>query len=812
MTNTGGFDVMLQFTQEVVHDIFVRVLNESLVTNLHLKSPISRLIDEPLPPTQVKAWWDKPELELDDDDSISLSVDVTGGARQLLTQRNLEVDGSVSIKRKALLATDEMGELYIHLEAPKLLDLHMSKLKVTYPGSTWPPLLSAIDPTRETTVLRPLLTKTLLEPLSQLPLSYKVKSLPLRFPVSDTFNSRTPTTMSSEWHIPVTMASVHIVKTKQADAVAIGLSLTNNRCDPQQMTIAFPKEAKSNAALTLPSMGMNNIIGQLQRRGVLEGVIPSASSGEAPVNWQWEVLSVHCHEGYISLTGNFRRNTTLTHVTADLECSLDRDGTLVIVLRSTNTDTLTTKTVVDSWYEVLRMILRARAKDQQDDKNEDWHKLYQCFTIVGTQIEVETPAEDIIIEEGSFTVLYHVPQTMDFQAEIPWLKPQVVVTEPHIPVQTAKGAPVSMQMQAQITTQSFPPYDYVWTTDLSEEPTPDRGPSMTVNGYPTTIGTGSQVYTQVHVKVIDAFGQTAEAKVPAMYQPWEQQQVLKKVSKIGSGVGGQEGSESQMVMLPPPSPPPVHSPKNHWRSVGCLLLLAVIIIIGYAFWQGVRSNSSTGSTPVPTPAAVQRTLTSQQSQSQTVNATGQGTTPGTQARGTLTVNNFDPKSTITFRAGTTFSNTFPTPIQMVLDADVNVSPPPPGVFYSRADVPAHVIPVGTIGNIPKEENPATGFKYVINDSSGYIVEIINNFPFTGGTDPQTSTVVQQSDIDTAANSLTASTRQNAVADLNSQLQSNEHLVGDPQCTSNTTSDHSAGDQATTVTVTVQTSCTATAST
>src|SRR5215467_547211 len=257
MTNAGGFDVMLQFTQDIVNDIFVRILNESLVTNLHLKSPLSRLIDEPLPPTQVKAWWDKPELELDDDDSISLSVDVTGGARQLLTQRNLEVDGSVSITRKTVLATDDTGELYIHLESPELLDLHMSKLNVTYPGSTWPPLLSAIDPTRETTILRPLLTKTLMEPLSQLPLSYQVKSLPLHFPVSDTVTSRPPAITLSEWHIPVTTAAVRVLKTKQADVVAMGLSLTHNHCDPTQMTLAFPKEAKSNTALTLTSMGMN---------------------------------------------------------------------------------------------------------------------------------------------------------------------------------------------------------------------------------------------------------------------------------------------------------------------------------------------------------------------------------------------------------------------------------------------------------------------------------------------------------------------------------------------------------------------------
>src|SRR5712691_11281635 len=142
MPNTGGFDVMLQFKQDIINDILVRVLNESLITDLHLKSPLTRLIDEPVPPTQFKVWWDKPEIELDDADSISLSVNVTGGARQLVTGRNLSVDGSVSITRKAQYAPNEIGVPYLHLESPQPFDLHMSKLKVTYEGSKWPELLS----------------------------------------------------------------------------------------------------------------------------------------------------------------------------------------------------------------------------------------------------------------------------------------------------------------------------------------------------------------------------------------------------------------------------------------------------------------------------------------------------------------------------------------------------------------------------------------------------------------------------------------------------------------------------------------------
>src|SRR5712691_3229111 len=480
MPNTGGFDVMLQFKQDIINDILVRVLNESLITNLYLKSPLSRLIDEPVPPMQVKAWWDKPELELDDDDSISLSVEVTGGARQHVTERNLSIDGSVSVTRKALVATDEMGAPYLYLKSPQPYDLHMSKLKVTYAGSKWPELLSRIDPTRETTILRPLLTMALMIPLSQLPLSYNVKSLPLRILAANI--SPTP----SEWNIPVTTSMMRVLK--QAEVVAMGLSWTETHCDHTQMTTAFPEEAKSNAALTLTSRGINNIIGQLRRRGTLKRVITSLSK-EAPVNRQWEMLTIQCHKGYISLMGNFRRNAIPIRVIADFKCSLDHNRFLTITPLAINTDAPITETIVSSLYNVLRMILRARAKNTRDDNSKEWGKLFQCFIIPGTQIEVEAPADDILIEEETFTLLYDVPQTLKgFQAEVPWLKPQVTISEPNIPLQTAPGALVSMQMQAQLTAQSFPPYDYVWTTDLSEEPTHDRGPSMIVTGSPAPAG------------------------------------------------------------------------------------------------------------------------------------------------------------------------------------------------------------------------------------------------------------------------------------------------------------------------------------
>jgi hypothetical protein len=88
----------------------------------------------------------------------------------------------------------------------------------------------------------------------------------------------------------------------------------------------------------------------------------------------------------------------------------------------------------------------------------------------------------------------------------------------------------------------------------------------------------------------------------------------------------------------------------------------------------------------------------------------------------------------------------------------------------------------------------------------------NEKAFTGGQDAQPYTFVQKSDIDGASTSLQHSTQQSAINDIHQQLQPNEHLVGDPQCTSNVSSDHNTGDRVSQVTVTVITTCKATAST
>lgn len=291
-----------------------------------------------------------------------------------------------------------------------------------------------------------------------------------------------------------------------------------------------------------------------------------------------------------------------------------------------------------------------------------------------------------------------------------------------------------------------------------------------------------------------------------------------------------------LTITPQNRPPSVQRPTKKKRASILFILLLILIGVvpgGFLVFARIASGGPASSATVTiTPASVDLNNTytisvvtgtpipsqnqvggarilsaTTQSYSQTVNATGQGTIPGISAHGTLTAYNFDPYVALAFSAGTILSNTLPTPIQMVLDADVYVPPPPAGQFYSTADVPAHVIPVGTIGNIPTEDTPVKGFKYRTTDSSGYIVQVQNDSPFTGGQDPQTYSVVQQSDIDGAAQALEQANTPNVQQVLQPQVQADEQLIGTPQCKLKVTSDHVAGGRATSVTVTVSFTCT-----
>jgi serine/threonine protein kinase len=198
--------------------------------------------------------------------------------------------------------------------------------------------------------------------------------------------------------------------------------------------------------------------------------------------------------------------------------------------------------------------------------------------------------------------------------------------------------------------------------------------------------------------------------------------------------------------------------------------------------------------------------------SKTVSATGQQSTPGTHATGQVVVNNYDTVNPLNFPAGSTFSKTYgctASGLIMVLDAPVSLAPAPSG-GKTYTIIPGHIQQVGSIGNFTNCEGwNIFGPANCPGSSAGASLcwVIASRGDFTGGTDPQPYTAVQQSDIDGAAHSLIQANQPNAQQVVQGQLQQGEQLVGTPQCQPNTSADHKAGDQASTVTVSVSFTCT-----
>ena len=221
-------------------------------------------------------------------------------------------------------------------------------------------------------------------------------------------------------------------------------------------------------------------------------------------------------------------------------------------------------------------------------------------------------------------------------------------------------------------------------------------------------------------------------------------------------------------------------------------------------------TTSTGSNPAQVSIAltVQRQISSTQTQSQTVQATRSGQTKATNATGTLTFTNYDLVAHI-YSKDTTYVIS-KSGVKVAIDEDANV--PRCCDQYNpdnSVSVSAHAVNSGAAGNIaPGDVDTCVSPP----DPDGCTVTVKNDAAFTGGQDAQIYTFVQQSDIDGASTSLKNSTQQSAIDDIHQQLQPNEHLVGDPQCSSNVSSDHKAGDRVSQVTVTVTTTCKATAST
>jgi serine/threonine protein kinase len=209
----------------------------------------------------------------------------------------------------------------------------------------------------------------------------------------------------------------------------------------------------------------------------------------------------------------------------------------------------------------------------------------------------------------------------------------------------------------------------------------------------------------------------------------------------------------------------------------------------------------TGTPDITQRQAQARLLTSSTSpRSKTVQTTATRTA-GTRATGTLTFYNsqFNDQRV---NAGTDFA--LANGVHIITNRNVDIpkaTGTPPNIHVGTVSVSAHAGSVGPGGNI----TPLTINHACCSADSSIFAR--NLTAFTGGLDPQQGgPFVQQSDIDNASKSLENMLIPGAQQSLQVQVHPNEYYVNSPQCTPTVTTDHSVGDKATDVTVTIKVTC------
>jgi hypothetical protein len=184
-----------------------------------------------------------------------------------------------------------------------------------------------------------------------------------------------------------------------------------------------------------------------------------------------------------------------------------------------------------------------------------------------------------------------------------------------------------------------------------------------------------------------------------------------------------------------------------------------------------------------------------QPQSNTVSATGTGQIPATFATGTLTFFNALTFSQ-TIGVGTVLRGADGVQVMNTQLAVIPAANPP---TEGSVTVYARAVQAGSSGNIMAVD---------INGACCVTgVTVQNRTGFSGGQNASTFVAVSQSDIDGAANPLKTSQLQSAQKAFQSLIKGNEQLVNPAKCTTNVTSNHQAGDRATSVMVSVTATCT-----
>jgi hypothetical protein len=192
-----------------------------------------------------------------------------------------------------------------------------------------------------------------------------------------------------------------------------------------------------------------------------------------------------------------------------------------------------------------------------------------------------------------------------------------------------------------------------------------------------------------------------------------------------------------------------------------------------------------------------RIITSSQTQSLQVSATGKVTTPAISSTGSLLFSRIRSKKPVIIPAGTPFLDN--KNVALVLNAPITLRARGPVVSVS-----AHAIPAGLQGNVPALDINGT-FCYP-NCATGATFHL-QNTAFSGGQASQSYTFIQQSDINKAASQLENTLAITTQTAIQSQVGTFEQQVGSISCgLSSLSSNQQAGAKVSDVTVYITERC------
>lgn len=480
---SDGYDMLLEFRQEVIADLLIRHLTSS-------RPGVGReIVSGPL-----RIWWDQPEISLHKG-SITLTIDIRGGLTTA-TGRNLTLSGSIEVKMTPSLGY-AAGTPYLRL-APQYVDVEGAE--VTYAGEPTD-RGQAPEAFTPTGIIASAIRSHLLDRLASLPLSYAITSFHVAAP-DGSAGSVVPH-ISPEALEPYSMtavaASLDVRGPKPSDGVAIWVTFDPGVHSTSPVPSALPLGERAGVALTFSTSGLNDIIEQLGRAGVL----PSLSWNEQRKSWaRFTGMQVECLNGSLRVTGQVRCGSESAPLAGELSISASRTGDVSIDVKAAECPFAGESDLEQFFSAFLRILLRSGHNGA----------LPQRFEAPGSEVQVEADPEDVVLADGRLTFFYDLDETdAKLTGASSSRQPGVVLDQDSVPQQTRPGTGVTAFVQARVTGESFPPYDYVWQTTESKRIV-GKGPRLDVVGTPKgSLGMGEVELTRAAVTLIDAAGQMSSA-------------------------------------------------------------------------------------------------------------------------------------------------------------------------------------------------------------------------------------------------------------------------------------------------------------